>query len=72
METYYLTTLSQSLQVPILGQLSLVPRLDLIFFENKVERNSLTRIQSSVSLMYFFDWRSGLPLRKAAGFGLNK
>jgi hypothetical protein len=72
METYYLTTLSQSLRVPIFGQLSLAPRLDLIFFENKVERHSLTRIQSSVSLMYDFDWRSGLPLRKALGFGLKK
>jgi hypothetical protein len=71
-ETYYLTMLSQSLRVPILGQLSLAPRLDLIFFENKVEKHSLTRIQSSVSLMYDFDWRSGLPLRKAAGFGLKK
>jgi hypothetical protein len=71
-ETYYLTTLSQSLHVPILGSLSLVPRLDLIFFENKVERHSLTRIQSSISLMYVLDWRSGLPLRKAASFGLNK
>jgi hypothetical protein len=71
-ETYYLTTISQSLRIPILGQLSLVPKLDLIFFENKVERHSLTRIQSSVMLMYVFDWRSGLPLRKAAGFGLKK
>ncbi len=71
-ETYYLTTLSQSLRVPILGQLSLVPKLELIFFENKVERHSLTRIESSVSLRYALDWRSGLPLRKAAGFGLKK
>jgi hypothetical protein len=71
-ETFYLTTLSQSLRVPILGQLSLVPKLDLIFFENKVERHSLTRIQSSISLMYVFDWRSGLPFKKAAGFGLKK
>jgi hypothetical protein len=71
-ETYYLTTLSQSLRVPILGRLSLVPRLDLILFENKVERHSLTRIQSTISLMYTLDWRSGLPLRKAAGFGLQK
>lgn len=71
-ETYYLTTLSQSLRVPILGRLSLVPRLDLIFFENKLERHSLTRIQSTVSLMYTLDWRSGLPLRKAAAYGLQK
>jgi hypothetical protein len=70
-ETYYLTTFSQSLRVPLLGRLSLVPKLDLIFFENKVERHSLTRIQSSVSLMYIFDWRSGLPLRRAFGFGLG-
>jgi hypothetical protein len=71
-ETYYLTTLSQSLRVPILGRLSLVPRLDLIFFENKVERHSLTRIQSAITLMYTLDWRSGLPIWKAAGFGLQK
>jgi hypothetical protein len=71
-ETYYLATLSQWLRIPILGELSLVPRLDLIFYENQVERHSLTRIQSSVSLMYVLDWRSGLPFRKAAGFGLKK
>jgi hypothetical protein len=71
-ETYYLATLSQSVRVPIAGDLGLVPRLDLIFFENKVERHSLTRIQSSVALTYTFDWRSGLPFRKAASFGLKK
>jgi hypothetical protein len=71
-ETYYLATLSQSVRVPIAGDLGLVPRLDLIFFENKVERHSLTRIQSSVALTYTFDWRSGLPFRKAASFGLKR
>jgi hypothetical protein len=52
---------TQSLIVPLFGNLSFVPKFEMFFYENKVERNFFYAIQPSVTLQYGFDWHRGLP-----------
>lgn len=77
-DTRYFSDFTIALSVPVVGNLSLAPKLDLFFFRNKTlcpphpaacannpEGAALTGQQTSVTLKYSFDWHNGLPWRKA-------
>ena len=59
-DTRYLDIWSHSLQVPIVGSLKFVPKLDLYFYENKITHSVYRGYQVTFNLHYDFDWHSGL------------
>jgi len=64
-DTRYLDVWTHSLAVPLLGNLSLVPKREFLFYRNKRDGNSLRSMQTSVGLQYRFEWRRGLPWGQA-------
>ncbi len=64
-DTRYLDLWTHSLVVPLLGNLSLVPKLEFFFYRNKRDGNSLRAMQTSLGLQYRFEWRRGLAWNKA-------
>jgi hypothetical protein len=65
LDTKYSDQFTASVVIPAVGNLSLVPKVDVFFYENKVDRNLFRSIQTSVGLQYRFDWHAGLTFRKA-------
>jgi hypothetical protein len=65
LDTKYSDQLTASLVVPVVGNLSLVPKVDIFFYQNKVDLNFFRSVQTSVGLQYRFDWHAGLSFRKA-------
>ena len=63
-DTRYLDLWTHYLVVPLVGNLSLVPKLEFLFYQNKVLGNSMRGMQTSVGLQYRFEWRQGLPWLK--------
>jgi hypothetical protein len=68
-QTRYLTQVTPALLIPIWGNFSLSPKVDIILFENKVNFFHYRAIQPSVSLSYSFRVREGMAWRRALGFG---
>ena len=68
-QTRYLDKLSPSLVIPIYGRLSLMPRVDIITYENKVNRYHYRALEPSLSLNYSFDWREGMSRSSALRYG---
>jgi 2',3'-cyclic-nucleotide 2'-phosphodiesterase (5'-nucleotidase family) len=64
LDTKYLIDWSHSLVVPLFGNLSIVPKFEVFYYENKVEGNTFRDMQSSVTFQYAFDWHRGLNLWK--------
>lgn len=64
-DTKYQEDWTHSLTVPLFGNLSFVPKLEIFFFQNKVDRHFFYAIQPSVALQYSFDWHNGLPWWKS-------
>ena len=64
-DTRYLEVMTHALTIPILGNLSIAPRLDLFFFQNKVAGWRIYGYQTSITAQYRFDWHTGLPFRSA-------
>lgn len=54
-DTRYVDTQTFGLQLPILGNLKLVPKFDLLLFRNQVQGASLTGRRFSLSLEYNFE-----------------
>lgn len=65
LDAKYSDQLTASLVIPVVGNLSLAPKVDVFFYENKVDRNYFQSIQTSVGLQYRFDWHAGLSFWKA-------
>jgi hypothetical protein len=76
-DTRYFSDFTVTLTVPLVGNLSLAPKVDLFFFRNKTlcapspatcldnpNGAAMTGQQTSVTLKYSFDWHTGLPWRK--------
>jgi hypothetical protein len=64
-DTRLLDRWSHSLSIPLAGNLSIVPRLEYLYFQNKVNRSSVSAWQQMITLEYRFRWRSGIPLGTA-------
>jgi hypothetical protein len=65
LDTKYSDQVTASLVIPAVGNLSVVPKVDAFFYENKVDRNFYRSIQTSIGLQYRFDWHAGLSFWKA-------
>ncbi|MCU1292557.1 MAG: hypothetical protein JWP08_1407 [Bryobacterales bacterium] len=59
-DTRYLEVMTHSLSIPVVGNLSIVPRFELFLFQNKVAGWHIHGYQTSVTAQYRFDWRTGL------------
>jgi hypothetical protein len=68
-QTRYLDKFKPSFSIPIYGKLALSPKVDFIFYENKVFRNHYRAVVPSLSLSYTFKWREGMDLGRALGYG---
>ncbi len=64
-DTRYLEVMTHSLTIPVAGNLSIAPRVDLFFFENKIAGWHIHGYQTSISAQYRFDWHTGLRLKTA-------
>jgi len=62
-DTKYLNQSTHSLVIPIWGNLSIVPKVDFFFYQNKAANSYIRTLQTSVALQYCFDWHTGLPWR---------
>jgi hypothetical protein len=59
-DTRYLEVMTHSLSIPVVGNLSIVPRFELFLFQNKVAGWHIHGYQTSVTAQYRFDWHTGL------------
>jgi hypothetical protein len=64
-ETRLVEDWTHSLIVPLFGNLSFVPKVELIAFQNKVDHNFFWTYQPSLTLQYSLDWHNGLSWRRA-------
>ena len=65
LDTKYLDQFTNSVVVPVWGNLSLVPKVDLYWYQNKKTiHHPFHSVQTSVALQYQFEWRQGLPIWK--------
>jgi hypothetical protein len=67
-DTRYFDSLGGYLLVPLVGNLSLVPKIEFWFYRNKVASYGFTSRQVSMGFQYRFDWRPGLPWGKSLKF----
>jgi hypothetical protein len=68
-QTRYLDKLTPSLNFPIFGKFVLSPKVDIIFYENKINRNHFRAVEPTVSLSYSFKWRTGMNFMRAIRYG---
>jgi hypothetical protein len=68
-QTRFFDTLSPGFSIPIYGQLSLTPLLNITMYENKVSFNHYRAVTPTVALSYTFKWRQGMNFWRAAGYG---
>ncbi len=68
-QTRYLDKLSASFGIPVYGKIMLAPRVDFIFYENKVNRNHFRAVAPMLSLSYSFKRRQGMATGRALGYG---
>jgi hypothetical protein len=61
-DTKYFDTWSHSLKIDIWKNLSIVPKLEYLYFRNKVNRTSITGLTSTIGIQYRFEWRRTLPV----------
>lgn len=59
-DTRYLEVMTHSVAIPVFGNLSIVPKVELFFFQNKVAGWHIHGYQTSITAQYRFDWRTGL------------
>ena len=52
--------MTHAITIPIVGNLSIAPRVDLFFFQNKVAGFRIHGYQTSITALYRFDWHTGL------------
>jgi hypothetical protein len=70
-DTRYYEDLTAALKVPIWGNLTFAPQVELFLFQSKVVpgqnllTNHYTFVTSSVKLDYSFDWHRGVGLHRA-------
>ncbi len=64
-DTRYLEVMTHAITIPIMGNLSIAPRVDLFFFQNKVAGWRIHGYQTSITAQYSFDWHTGLRFRSA-------
>ena len=64
----YLEVMTHSLVVPVIGNLSVVPKVDLFLFKNKVAGSHIHGYQTSVTAQYDFDWHRGVGFWNAARY----
>jgi hypothetical protein len=62
-DTRYLEVMTHALTIPVMGNLSISPRVDLFFFRNKVAGWNIHGYQTSITAQYRFDWHTGLRFR---------
>jgi hypothetical protein len=58
-DTLYVDRLTNSVSIPVFGNLALKPEFDLFLFENKVDLNHYWEYQTLISLDFTFDWYRG-------------
>jgi hypothetical protein len=58
--TRYLEVMRHSLVVPVIGNLSIVPSVEIFLFQNKAAGWHIHGYQTSVTAQYRFDWHTGL------------
>ena len=62
-DTRFLEVMTHAITIPIVGNLSISPRVDLFFFRNKVAGWNIHGYQTSITAQYRFDWHTGLRFR---------
>ena len=62
-DTRYLEVMTHAISIPIVGNLSISPRVDLFFFRNKIAGWNIHGYQTSITAQYRFDWHTGLRFR---------
>jgi hypothetical protein len=68
-QTRYLDKLTPSLTIPLYGKITISPKVDFIFYENKVNRNHFRALQPAIALSYTFKWRQGMRFYRALKYG---
>jgi hypothetical protein len=64
---------SHSLKIPLVGNLSLVPKVEFFFYENKILNHYFQSLHSTIGLQYTFEkhsgvgWHDALLYKNAAG-----
>jgi hypothetical protein len=58
-DTLYVDRLTNSVSIPVVGNLALKPEFDLFLFENKVDLHHYWEYQTLISLDFTFDWYRG-------------
>jgi hypothetical protein len=62
-QTRYFDKLSNSVVIPVVGNFSLKPEIDLIFYRNKVFETPFRAVQYLMNFSYTFSWRQGQSWR---------
>jgi hypothetical protein len=58
-DTLYVDRLTNSVSIPVIGNLALKPEFDMFLFENKVDQHHYWEYQTLISLDFTFDWYRG-------------
>lgn len=61
----YLDIWAHSLPIKLIGNISLVPKIQFLFYKNMVDNNSMRSISTSIGLQYNFKWHTGMLLKDA-------
>jgi hypothetical protein len=65
LDTRWLNTWTHSLTVKLVGNISLAPKVQYLFYQNMVDNLHMHSIATSVGLQYNFAWHSGLGWKNA-------
>jgi hypothetical protein len=59
-DTRYLEVMTHSVAIPVIGNLSIVPKVEFFLFQNKVAGWHIHGYQTAITAQYRFDWHTGL------------
>ncbi len=68
-QTRYLDKFTPSFNIPIYGKLTLTPKVDFIFYEDKVAHRHFASATPALSLSYSFNFREGMNFWRSLGYG---
>lgn len=68
-QTRYLDKLTPALSLPIWAGLTLTPKVDVVFYQNKIAGTHYLAIQPSFAISYTFTWRQGMDWNRALKYG---
>jgi len=68
-QTRYLDKFTTAFSLPLYGKLTLTPKVEFLFYENKVAHQKFRSATPALALSYSFNYRKGMNFWRSLGYG---